>query len=123
MTMSLIDFLTGDDKFTKLEIEYKNFYAPSFILEVNGVNLIKNGIEVDNISVSDSLNKAGNFTFNVNNAFDPVKKDFRWVDDLLAPGKSVTVSIGYTDRQKLMLTGNIVSLRWTFHQAECHGSR
>lgn len=112
--MSLTDLLFGKEKFAKLEIEYKNFYAPSFLIEIDGENLVKNGVEVNDVSVSDSLNTAGGFTFNVNNAFDPIKKDFRWVDDLLAPGKSVTIRMGYTDRQKLMLTGNIVSLRVNF---------
>ncbi len=112
--MSLNDLLSGNDKFSKLEMEYKNFYAPSFLIEVEGENLLKKGIEITDISVSDSLNAAGSFTFNVNNAFDPLKKDFRWVDDLLVPGNSVTIRMGYTDRQKLMMIGNIVSLRVDF---------
>lgn len=84
----------------QLAIAYGNFYAPVFEIEVDGENILEKGVEVINVNVDNTLNNADHFTFTINNAFDIMNKEVRWLDELFAFGKKVKVKMGYTNHSK-----------------------
>ncbi|MBD3922432.1 phage late control D family protein [Paenibacillus sp. PR3] len=96
--------------FIQLEKKYGNFYAPSFEIEVAGRNLLREGMEIVSLSVEHSLGEADHFSFTIDNAYDPVKKDLKWIDTFLPAGKKVHIRMGYGARRELMLVGVITSI-------------
>ncbi|MBD5799849.1 hypothetical protein BHU24_25085 [Bacillus pseudomycoides] len=82
----------------QLAFAYGNFYAPVFEIEIEGENIIEKGVEVISVSVDNNLSNADHFTFTVNNAFDIMEKEVRWLDQLFAFGKKVKVKMGYVNQ-------------------------
>jgi len=107
----------GTDKysFDELEQKYRNFIAPGFKLLINNTDAVRNGMAVTRITVETSaLDGADAVHFPVGNAYDPVKRDFEWLDDLLVPGKPLEVHMGYTDRLEPLFFGYITAVNVNF---------
>lgn len=109
----------GIDNFNTIDLglmekEYNNFYAPSFEVKFGDESSISLGMEITNISVINSLEGADQFTFNVGNSFDIIKRDFNWVDNYLAPGKEVEIRMGYCDKLEPLIFGKISSIKVNF---------
>ncbi|MDD4767595.1 MAG: contractile injection system protein, VgrG/Pvc8 family [Desulfotomaculaceae bacterium] len=100
--------------FIDLEKKYRNFYAPAFEIKAAGQDLLQAGVEIADVTVDHTLAGADTFSFTVNNAYDAVRRELKWLDGLLAPGSGVAIKMGYTDKLAALLTGLITSVRATF---------
>lgn len=116
--MSVFDSIKIDEfeelDYAKIEEKYRNFYAPTFVVKLEGQQALGQGMEIPEVNVTNPINEADQFSFSVNNAFDPIKKDFKWLDEFFTPGRSVEISMGYTDRLEPMLFGQIRSVKFNF---------
>jgi phage protein D len=100
----------------------QDFYVPSFKVLV-GNQVLRGDVIRDVISVSytDNLDQVDSFEMVINN-WDAESRDFKYIDKpLFDPGKKVALWMGYfgkeksgRERMRLMLTGEITSLRPTF---------
>ena len=98
-----------------LETLYENFYAPAFAIEIDGDDIKRQQAEVAGVTVDNILGGAGQFSFSVNNPFDPGKNEFGWLDrGLFEVGKEVKIKMGYGKQMELMLLGIITSLKVSF---------
>ncbi|MTI85720.1 MAG: phage late control D family protein [Firmicutes bacterium] len=104
----------GDVKFDKLREKYRDFFAPAFEVLVEGKKLLQNGVAINSVTVSTSVEKADLCTFDVQNAFDPVKKDFKWLKKYFYPGKNLEIKMGYTDKLETIFAGLIKSVDFDF---------
>ncbi|QWH88424.1 phage late control D family protein [Bacillus toyonensis] len=93
---------------------YNNFYAPAFEIEIEGKNIVEMGIEVISVSVDNVLNDADYFTFTVNNAFDVIQQDVKWLNQFFTFGKKVKVKMGYVNSLEEIFVGLITSVRTKF---------
>lgn len=111
MTTDLVAIYRGQD-----------FYVPSFKVLV-GNQVLRGDVIRDVISVSytDHLEQVDSFEMVINN-WDAESRDFKYLDEtLFDPGKKVALWMGYfgkeksgRERMRLMLTGEITSLRPSF---------
>lgn len=93
-----------------LEQKYRNFFAPAFEILVDGSN-ISNEIAVNTVKVDTSIDsKADSCSFQVVNAFDLVKRDFKWLDNTFVVGKAVEIKMGYVDKLVTVFSGYITSV-------------
>lgn len=99
--------------FSELETKYLNFYAPSFIISVDGVDLVKKGASISTVTVDTSIDKADTFSFTVTNAYDAVKQETNF-NKYLKPGKNIEISMGYVDKLETVFNGLITSLAYDF---------
>lgn len=109
----------GSDKFTfeELERKYRNFIAPGFKLMIQNVDAVRHGMAITQLSVeTTATQEADTVSFTVGNAYDLVKRDFEWLDDLLVLGKPVEVHMGYTDRMTPLFYGYITAVNIGFAQ-------
>lgn len=102
---------TNSYGFDELADKYYNFYAPAFKVKVEGTDLLQEGMEISSVTVDTSVNKADSFSFVVNNAFDIVQKDFKWLSDYLEIGKEIQIEMGYTDKLETVLYGYITAVK------------
>lgn len=100
--------------FEQLEKKYGNFLAPGFEIEVAGINLAREGMEIVSVSVEHVLNEADHFTFTINSAFDVAGQELRWIDSFLPAGKKVTIRMGYAETKPLMMVGIVTSIETRF---------
>ncbi len=102
-------------KIENLEEEYQNFYAPAFVIEIENTDLLKLGAEIPGVSVDNVIDGADQFSFSVNNPFNPAKGEFEWIDKTpLELGKEVSIRMGYGSRLEELVLGIITSLRFSF---------
>lgn len=92
--------------------KYRDYLAPGFQVKVEGNNLNTANMIISSLSVDTSLEKADSFSFTVANAFDPVRKDFDWLDQYLAIGKNIEINMGYADVLETVFKGYITSVRY-----------
>lgn len=104
--------------FAALEKKYKNFYAPNFMIKVGGKDLLKESVEVFQVTVNNTLEGADDVSFTLNNPFDPDSENFPYLkkDGLFEVGKEIEVTAGYGDRSRLELIflGLLTSVDVTF---------
>mgnify|MGYP000862267010 CR=1 FL=1 len=98
--------------FDDLATKYRSMFAPSFKIMVEGSNIAAANMVIAGVSVDTSLDKADSFSFSVSNAFDPVKKEFKWLDRYLKVGKDIQIDIGYADVLETAFRGYITSVRY-----------
>ena len=99
-----------------------NFYVPAFSIEVNGKELLKEGVEIFNVKVNNTLKGADDFSFTVNNpkVVETTKfedTEFRHLkNQLFKVGSNVTIKMGYGDRSRLksVISGIITAIDFTF---------
>ncbi|MDF2959253.1 MAG: phage late control family protein [Paenibacillus sp.] len=105
----------------ELAAKYKNFFAPAFEISVDGTK-ISDEIAVSSLKVENSLQgTADSFSFRVTNAFDLVKRDFLWLDQVFVLGKAVDIKLGYVDKLTLVFQGYITSVVADFSEDETPG--
>ena len=97
-----------------MEKKYHNFYAPAFEVLIEDTNILREGMELTDILVENTVQGADSFSFKVNNAFDIVRKDFNWLDQYLSVGKKVEIKMGYYDRLQSVIFGLVTAVDVTF---------
>ncbi|TBL80772.1 phage late control D family protein [Paenibacillus thalictri] len=111
------DLKLGTDKYTfdELEKNYRNFLAPGFKLLVNNDDAVREGMAITELSVDTTASEESDtVSFTVSNAYNLVKRDFDWLGDQLALGKTLEVHMGYTDRMTPLFFGYITSIQMSF---------
>lgn len=95
----------------------QDFYVPYFEVKIGEQPLKRDVIrDITTVTYKDNLAEIDSFEITISN-WDAEKRDFKYSDgDLFLPGKKVELWMGYygKDRLRLMLTGEITSLRPTF---------
>jgi hypothetical protein len=107
----------GTDKvtFEELERKYRNFMGPGYRLKIGDVDVVRRGMAVANLKVeTTATQEADVVTFSVANAYDAIKRDFAWLDDLLVLGKELEVQLGYADKLLPVFYGYITAVNVTF---------
>jgi Bacteriophage probable baseplate hub protein len=97
------------EPFAALERKHVHFYAPRYQVLVDGVDLLRAGVEVENVSVNEVIDGASRVTYTVLN------RDLEWLDSpLFEPGARVVVRMGYTNALEVLFVGEITELKPTF---------
>jgi phage protein D len=100
--------------------EGQDFYVPYFEVKLQGRPLGKDVVrDVLQVTYKDNIQEIDSFEITINN-WDADKLDFKYSDeDLFDPGKEVELWMGYygKERLRLMIKGEITSLRPTFPAA------
>jgi phage protein D len=95
----------------------RDFYVPQFLVKVGNRPLDREVIhDIISVSYRDNIKEFDSFEISISN-WDSEARDFKYSDqDLFLPGKSAELWMGYRgqDELRLMLTGEITSLRPTF---------
>lgn len=95
----------------------QDFYVPYFEVKVGEQPLQRDVIrDITTVTYKDNITEIDSFEITISN-WDAEKRDFKYSDgDLFLPGKKVELWMGYygKDRLRLMLTGEITSLRPSF---------
>jgi uncharacterized protein len=98
----------------------QEFYVPYFEMKVGDEPLRRDVIrDITTVTYKDNIAEIDSFEITISN-WDAEKRDFKYSDkDLFLPGKKVELWMGYygKDRLRLMLTGEITSLRPSFPNA------
>lgn len=92
-------------------------YAPTARITVNGEDVLTDRfLEILSTQVDLAIDKADQFTFVINNAFDIERRDFGDALQLFDFGASVEIEMGYQDRSKmeLMIAGIVTSVTTSF---------
>lgn len=97
--------------------EGQEFYVPHFEVKLNGRSAGKEVIrDIISVTYKDNIKEIDKFEITINN-WDAKDRKFKYSDDtLFDPGKEIELWMGYfgKDRMRLMLKGEITSLRPTF---------
>jgi phage protein D len=95
----------------------QDFYVPYFEVKMRGGSLDEEVVrDITQVTYKDNIKEIDNFEITINN-WDAEKLDFKYSDqNLFDPGKELELWMGYYggDRLRLMITGEITSLRPTF---------
>ncbi|MFC5406952.1 phage late control D family protein [Cohnella soli] len=109
--MASIKFDNSTYTLDALEKKYRNFFAPAFDIEVDGQSFNLKNIAVSSLKVESTTEaKADSFQFRVDNAYDAVARHFKWVGPLIDVGKSITITMGYTDKLEMVFDGIITEV-------------
>lgn len=106
VTTAPIEIFTGQD-----------FYVPTFQVKLRKRPLPQSVVrDVVQVTYKDSVDEIDSFELTINN-WDDEKRTFKYSDsDLFNPGEAIELWMGYhgKDRQRLMLSGEVTSLRLAF---------
>lgn len=109
--MATIKFDGSKHDFQTLESKYRNFFAPAFEVIIDGTNIVREQVGVTHISVSTNVQqKSNSFSFSVGNGYDPVKREFRWLNNYFVLGKYVEIKMGYVDKLETVFYGLITNV-------------
>jgi uncharacterized protein len=98
-----------------LESKYRDFYAPTFTVAVDGVDLLGAGAQITAVSVDNDIAGADQFSLTINNPYDPTKSSFEWLDNgIIENEKEVLIRMGYADALETMVLGIISSVKASF---------
>lgn len=98
-----------------MEEEYGNFYAPAFSIEIDGKEIKSLGAEIGGVTVDNIIDGADQFSFSVNNPYNPSSSEFKWSENgFFEVGKKVEIKMGYGSKMELMLMGIITSVKLLF---------
>ncbi|MFD2171192.1 phage late control D family protein [Tumebacillus lipolyticus] len=100
-------------EFDKLEQKYGNFFAPAFLIDVGGQDVVKQGAAVTTVSVTQSVEKANNFSFTINNAYNWVSREFDW-QNIFTLGNTVEIKMGYVDKLETLFYGIITNVSYNY---------
>lgn len=99
----------------QLETLYHYFYAPAFSIEIDGQDLLRAGAQITELSVDNDLAGADQFSFTINNPYNPHSGSFEWLDNqMIINDKNVVIKMGYADRLEQMIYGIITSVKASF---------
>jgi Phage protein D len=94
-----------------LERKYRNFFAPAFDIQVDGQSFTLKQIAVSMLKVETSIAaKSDSFQFRIENAYDAVARQFKWIGSLIDVGKTITIEMGYTDKLETVFDGIITGI-------------
>jgi len=97
--------------------EGQDFYVPHFEIKLRGRPLDRTVVrDIISVTYSDNVEEMDRFEITINN-WDEERRTFKYIDqDIFDPGKEAEVWMGYygQDSLRLMLTGEITSLRPAF---------
>lgn len=97
--------------YSELEEKYRGFFAPAFKICVDGTNLISIGAAVSYLNIQTSSKSAADaFTFEVDNAYDPVSREFKWLDEYFRLAAYIEIYIGYADKLEPIFRGLITKV-------------
>lgn len=109
--MATIKFDSTTYTFAALEQKYRNFFAPAFDISIDGQSFTLQNIAVSSLRVETTTEaKSDNFQFKIENAYDAVARQFKWVGALIEVGKTITIKMGYTDKLETVFDGIITGL-------------
>lgn len=112
--MAHVLFNNKNYSFDSLEKKYRNFFSPAFEILIDGKNILREGMAIPSITVDTTTEeKADTCRFSVKNAYDLVKRDFKWLDKLEL-GKYIEVKMGYVDKLETVFYGLITSLNFEY---------
>ncbi|CAG7638798.1 hypothetical protein PAESOLCIP111_03978 [Paenibacillus solanacearum] len=113
--MSEVQLGTDQHMFDDLEKKYRNFVAPAFKLLIDHQDAVREGMAVTNLTVElTTSQEADSVTFTVGNAYNPVTRDFEWLERMLTLGRTLEVHMGYTDRLTPIFFGYITAVNIRF---------
>jgi phage protein D len=106
-----IKFDSTTYSFATLEQKYRNFFAPAFDISIDGQSFILKKIAVSSLTVNTTTEpKSDSFQFRIENAYDAVARQFKWVGSLIDVGKTITIKMGYTDKLETVFDGIITGI-------------
>ncbi|MFC4304537.1 phage late control D family protein [Cohnella boryungensis] len=109
--MATIKFDNTTYEFAQLEQKYRNFFAPAFDISVDGQSFTLKQIAVSSLKVETTIAaKADSFQFRIENAYDAVARQFKWIGSLIDVGKTITIKTGYTDKLEPVFDGIITGI-------------
>ncbi len=115
--MSNIKLGTEKYTFDELEKKYRNFIAPAFKLLIHNKDAVREGMAITELTVETTADQESDtVSFTIGNAYNPVTRDFQWLDNLLVLGKTLEVHMGYTDRLAPVFFGYITAVNVKFPQ-------
>ncbi|HEU5013489.1 MAG TPA: hypothetical protein VFT66_13280 [Roseiflexaceae bacterium] len=93
----------------------QDFYVPAFEVKVADRRIERDVVyDITQVSYKDTIKEIDSFEITINN-WDAETRDFKYSDrDLFNPGKKVELWMGYFGDLRLMLTGQITSLKPSF---------
>lgn len=94
-----------------------DFYAPAFVIKVEGQDLLKEKVEIFSVMVNRTIDGASDFSFTVNNPMDDKKRDFPYLaKNFFKVNSKVEIFMGYGDRSRLkrVFVGLITALDVSF---------
>jgi len=107
----------------QLEQEHLGFYVPSYVIKVNGQDLLRKlYLEITSVQIDNPIKGPNTFAFTVNSGFDIEKREFRLTKDarelfdIFAFGSAVEICLGYQNNKGLteMMRGKITSVQTSF---------
>jgi phage protein D len=106
-----IKFDTTAYTFNALASKYNHFFAPAFEIKVDGQNLTLQSVPVSSLRVETTTEpKSDSFQFRIENAYDPMKREFKWIGSIIDVGKTITIKLGYKDKLEEVFDGYITGL-------------
>lgn len=109
--MSNIKLGTEQYTFEALEKKYRDFIAPAFKVYVDGAELGREGIAIADLSVETTVaDQSDVVRFTITNAYDPIKRDFEWLNSKVKLGGTLEVHLGYTDQLEPVFFGYITAI-------------
>jgi uncharacterized protein len=95
--------------------EGQDFYVPYFEVKLRGRPLGQDVVrDILQVTYKDNIEEIDSFEIAITN-WDADKRTFKYSDqDLFDPGKEIELSMGYYGNTRLMIRGDITSLRPTF---------
>jgi hypothetical protein len=80
-------------------------------VEIKGKNILKEGVAITSVQVTEKLSDSATFTLQISDSFDVNKEIFRWLDDpLFQLGNEITIKMGYGNNLQTMIIGKIETL-------------
>ncbi|WNR44086.1 phage late control D family protein [Paenibacillus roseipurpureus] len=104
---------TSTFTYDDLAEKYKDFYAPMYLIKVDG-SKIDDTITIDMMRVESSIDgTADSFAFRVADAYDITKNDFKYLTTFTL-GTTIDIGLGYVDKFTDVFSGQITSIEVEF---------
>ncbi|CAG7640767.1 phage late control D family protein [Paenibacillus allorhizosphaerae] len=109
---------TDSYQFDELATRYAQFLSPALEIIIDGTKIMRDTeIAISSVTVDSSADsRADTFSFRIVNAFDLVKREFKWIDTYFELGKSVEIQMGYKDQLETVMVGLITSISYSFEE-------
>lgn len=109
--MSNVKLGTETYSFDDLDKKYRGFIAPTFKLYVDGSEIGREGMAITDLTVETTVaDQSDVVRFTITNAYDPIKRDFEWLNKSVKLGSTLDVHLGYTDQLEPVFFGYITAI-------------
>lgn len=97
-----------------------SFYAPRYAIEIGNSKLPQEiAKSILDVSVTEKIDAGASFSFTVNDEFDLITQQFKWLDhSLFNVGNTITIKMGYGAVLLTLIKGNITALEPSFFAEE-----